>query len=72
MQSIRCRCGKIVCQVENLPDSVRVESSDRPCEGPAAVILCRHCRSYVILRIPAINAVRYTSTSPQTADVWSA
>jgi hypothetical protein len=64
MQSIRCRCGKIVCQLENVPDPPRVEVTDRPYEGPAAVILCRHCKSYVVLHLPTITAVNYSTAAP--------
>lgn len=60
MHSIRCQCGKIVCQVENLPQSPKVEDVPRTVNGPAAVILCRHCKRYVVLRFPSLSAV-YTA-----------
>jgi len=61
MHSIRCRCGKIVCQVENMPEPPRVEEGPGSMNGPAAVILCRHCKRYVVLRFPALSAVYTTS-----------
>jgi|GEM_PF-1808539 len=69
MHSIRCRCGKIVCQVENLPAPPKVEEFSRKEDeaGPAAVILCRHCKRYVILRFPVLASVQVTSDLPELA-----
>lgn len=61
MHSIRCRCGKIVCQLENMSEPPRVEEGPHPVDGPAAVILCRHCKRYVILRFTSLSAV-YTAS----------
>lgn len=61
MHSIRCRCGKIVCQVENMPEPPRVEEGPNATDGPAAVILCRHCKRYVVLRFPSLTSVYTTS-----------
>jgi hypothetical protein len=63
MQNIRCRCGKIVCQVANIGNPpCTVPSSTQP-TGPAAMILCRHCKTYVVLQVPAVTAVAYTTGS---------
>lgn len=65
LQSVRCQCGKIVCQVENVPDLKGVETTQsRAPAGPAAVILCRHCKRYVVLRFPAVSAI-YTVSDPE-------
>jgi hypothetical protein len=62
MQSIRCRCGKIVCQVENVPQVPQiVEDAPQGVQGPAAVILCRHCKRYVVLQFPALTGVHTVS-----------
>jgi hypothetical protein len=62
MQSIRCRCGKIVCQVENMSELPRIEEAPPTAlQGPAAVILCRHCKRYVVLRFPTITSI-YTAS----------
>jgi hypothetical protein len=62
MQSIRCRCGKIVCQVENMPELPRIEEAPATApQGPAAVILCRHCKRYVVLRFPTLTSIYTTS-----------
>ncbi|MGE5673875.1 MAG: hypothetical protein ACM3XM_08300 [Mycobacterium leprae] len=65
MYSIRCRCGKIVCQVANVPEMPKVEETPQTTQGPAAAILCRHCKTYVILRFPAVSAVQYTHSVDQ-------
>lgn len=66
MRSIRCRCGKIICQVVNMPELPRVEevSSAMP-DGPAAVILCRHCKRYLILRIPSVTSMQLATAVPE-------
>ncbi|HYF80634.1 MAG TPA: hypothetical protein VD973_26285 [Symbiobacteriaceae bacterium] len=62
MQSIRCRCGKIVCQVENVSQVPQIVEDGPPVlQGPAAVILCRHCKRYVVLQFPALTGVRTVS-----------
>lgn len=61
MQSIRCRCGKIVCQVENVSQMPQIEDGPPVVQGPAAVILCRHCKRYVILQFTALSGVRTVS-----------
>lgn len=62
MQSVRCRCGKIVCQVANSP-ALPVVSDDAPpsLNGPACVILCRHCKRFVVLRFPSLLSINVTS-----------
>ena len=60
MYNVRCRCGKIVCQVANLPEPPRIQSARKPADGPVAMILCRHCKTYVVLAVPAVSAVTYT------------
>lgn len=62
MQSIRCRCGKIVCQIANSP-ALPVLSDEAPqsLQGPACVILCRHFKRYVVLRFPSLVSVSVTS-----------
>lgn len=62
VQSIRCRCGKIVCQVVNAAALPPVESTASPPAGPAAVILCRHCKRYVVLHMTAITAIGTTTS----------
>lgn len=64
MQSIRCRCGKIVCQVENVSQVPQIEDGPPVVQGPAAVILCRHCKRYVVLQFPALTGVRTVSQLP--------
>lgn len=61
MQSIRCRCGKIVCQVENMPELPKIEDGPSNVQGPAAVILCRHCKRYVVLRFSTLTGIYTTS-----------
>jgi len=61
MQTIRCQCGKIVCEIQNMPVTPRIESKPLTGTGPAAVIMCRHCKRYVILRVPAIASVGYAN-----------
>lgn len=68
MQSIRCRCGKIVCQVENVPQLPRMEEGPQALQGPAAIILCRHCKRYVVLRFPALSGIYTTSDAEQVAE----
>jgi len=60
MQSIRCRCGKIVCQVANLPTAPKVEDAAPAGQGPGLVILCRHCKRYVVLRVPTVTSVGFS------------
>lgn len=68
MQSIRCRCGKIVCQVDNMPELPRVEEVSSSPPGPAAVILCRHCKRYVVLRFPDLSGIYVTSEVKQSRE----
>lgn len=67
MQSIRCRCGKIVCQVENVSQVPQIEDGPPVVQGPAAVILCRHCKRYVVLQFAALTGVRTVSQAPAQA-----
>lgn len=71
MHSIRCRCGKIVCQVENMSVLPRVEevASDTSPPGPAAVILCRHCKRYVVLRFPTLTSISLMSEVSQPREI---
>jgi hypothetical protein len=65
MQEIRCQCGKIVCQVINTPGMPKVVATPRTdSTGPSAVILCRHCKRYVVLQVPAVTCVAYASAVP--------
>lgn len=68
MYSIRCRCGKIVCQVANMPDPPVVGEGSPSLQSPAAVILCRHCKRYVCLQIPTITGIHFTSGVQQPQD----
>lgn len=61
MYSIRCLCGKIVCQVDHMSYLPRVDEGPQPADGPAIVILCRHCRRYIVLRTPTITDISFTS-----------
>lgn len=63
MYSIRCLCGKIVCQVDNMPYFPRVEEGQHPQQDPAILILCRHCRRYVVLSIPTITGIHFSSNT---------
>lgn len=65
MQSIRCRCGKIVCQVANAPVPSVNDETPQSLQGPAAVILCRHCKRYVVLRFQSLSSVYVTSDVAQ-------
>lgn len=60
MHNVRCRCGKIVCQAENLPGVLQGEGAPELLATPAVVILCRHCKRHVILHIPATAVVHST------------
>lgn len=62
MHNIRCQCGKIVCQVASVPDSPQVRTVTSTEPGPAAFILCRHCKRYVVLQVPAVTGVAYATT----------
>lgn len=68
MYSIRCRCGKIVCQVANMPDVPVMEEGSPSLQGPVAIILCRHCKRYVCLQVPAITGIHFTSGVQQPRD----
>lgn len=62
MQEIRCQCGKIVCQVDHIPE---ICLGDGPAESktlPSVVILCRHCKRYVVLHIPGSAAVYHNGS----------
>ncbi len=61
MQSIRCRCGKIVCQVANLPQVPQIVETPEAVHGPAALILCRHCKRYVVLQFPSLTGIHVTT-----------
>lgn len=61
MQDIRCQCGKIVCQISNVATPPKVESAPSAPQGPAAIILCRHCKRYVVLRVPVVASVAYAA-----------
>ncbi|HYF80633.1 MAG TPA: hypothetical protein VD973_26280 [Symbiobacteriaceae bacterium] len=68
MQDIRCQCGKIVCQVINTPGMPKVVATPQTeTTGPSAVILCRHCKRYVVLQVPTVTGVTYASTVPVEA-----
>lgn len=64
MHNIRCQCGKIVCQVANLPDPPKVGTVTTAESGAAAYILCRHCKRYVVLQVPAVHGVAYAAAVP--------
>ncbi len=67
MHDIRCRCGKIVCQVENIPEVTQVDEKPGSFNSPTAIILCRHCKRYVVLKFPAmtgVNAAPVTEERP--------
>jgi len=68
MYSIRCPCGKIVCQVDNMPYLPKVEEEATPIQGPAVVILCRHCKRYVVLKVPTISTMRIESVNGHARD----
>lgn len=57
MQDVRCRCGKIVCQVDNLDTMPRMVSRPPDPQAPAIVILCRHCKATVTITVPSILAL---------------
>lgn len=70
MDSIRCRCGKIVCQVANIPDQntwVRGEALSR--QSPALVILCRHCKARVVLQVSAVLGIDVQSGPQRLGEV---
>lgn len=64
MHNIRCQCGKIVCQVANLPDPPKVQAVPSAEPGAAAYILCRHCKRYVVLQVPTVTGVAYAAGAP--------
>lgn len=45
-----------------------VTTQSRAPAGPAAVILCRHCKRYVVLRFPAVSAIYTVSDPDQVRD----
>jgi len=61
MQSIRCRCGKIVCQLDNMPHMPKVEDVVEIPKTPGIVILCRHCKRYVVIQVPLVSTVSFAS-----------
>lgn len=63
MQSIRCRCGKIVCQLDNMPHTPKVEDVVEVPKSPGIVILCRHCKRYVVIQVPTVSAVSFASAA---------
>lgn len=67
MYDIRCQCGKIVCQIQNVSVTPKVETSPVPADGPAAVILCRHCKRYVVLRVPTVASVAFSAAVSEGA-----
>lgn len=68
MQEIRCQCGKIVCQIVNPSGMPNVNAAaPTQTDGPSAVILCRHCKRYVVLSVPAITGVSYVTAVPTVA-----
>ncbi|MFZ5814945.1 MAG: hypothetical protein ACOY93_06535 [Bacillota bacterium] len=52
MRNVRCRCGKIVCQVESLTEVIYHDMEPPTLREPAVMILCRHCKRYVVLKVP--------------------
>jgi len=68
MQSIRCRCGKIVCQVANMPQVPRIVETPQAAHGPAALILCRHCKRYVVLEFPTLTGIHVATDSQVESD----
>lgn len=69
MYSIRCLCGKIVCQVDSMPYLPKVEEGPQTPQSPSVVILCRHCRRYAVMRIPTITSINFASSvAPPRAD----
>lgn len=64
MYNIRCQCGKIVCQVANLPDAPKVRAVPAAETGAAAYILCRHCKRHVVVQVSAITGVTYAAAAP--------
>lgn len=51
MRNVRCRCGKIICQAEKLLAVSYGEGIAPSPQHPAVVILCRHCKRYVVLHL---------------------
>ncbi|MFZ5827314.1 MAG: hypothetical protein ACOY94_23695 [Bacillota bacterium] len=68
MQSIRCRCGKIVCQVANVPALPVIDEATQSLQGPSAVILCRHCKRFVVLRFPSLTSISVASDLSQSKE----
>lgn len=70
MVNVRCHCGKIICQLENVPvpDSVVNLRPEGVCRSdghtPGIVILCRHCRSYVVIRTSELLAISTREAEP--------
>jgi hypothetical protein len=57
MQELRCRCGKIVCELDNMELGPRLSTAVPDPKAPAVVIMCRHCKNKVVIQVPAVLAV---------------
>lgn len=73
MYSVRCLCGKIVCQADHIYELPKVEEAPQPSKDPAIVILCRHCKRYVIISVPAITSIHFASNvvQPRSGKVFT-
>lgn len=71
MINVRCQCGKILCQVAHLNGLPGGEEGPPTLQTPSVVILCRHCKRHMVLTVPAVDGVAFTSglTAPREADL---
>jgi phage FluMu protein Com len=63
MKDLRCRCGKILCQIEG--EAVRAE--ERSEEANVIFIKCRHCKRYMAIHIRGGLRVEYVEEHTQVA-----
>lgn len=68
MNTIRCRCGKVICQVANMPAPPHIAELHDAIDGPAAVILCRHCKRFMVLRFPSLEGIASASSVTEAQD----
>lgn len=64
MKDLRCRCGKILCQIEGEP----ARAQERPEEEANVIFIkCRHCKRYMAIHIRGGLRVEYVEEHTQVA-----
>lgn len=67
MRDLRCRCGKILCQVEGDPFRAEERPEEGKEEGNVIFIKCRHCKRYMAIHIRGGLRVEYVEEHSQVA-----